>query len=36
MLVKMDWENLGKIMIIIAVNRNKRDVMERAIRSGLY
>jgi hypothetical protein len=32
-LVKMDWENLGKIIIIMAVNGNKRDVMERVINS---
>lgn len=33
MLGKMDLENLGKISIVMAVNKNERDVMEKVTKS---
>jgi hypothetical protein len=33
MLGKMDLENLGKITIVMAVNENERDVMEKVTKS---
>jgi hypothetical protein len=33
MLGKMDLENLGKITIVMAVNENEREVMEKVIKS---
>jgi hypothetical protein len=33
MLGKMDWENLGKITIVMAVYKNKRDFMEKITNS---
>jgi hypothetical protein len=33
MLGKMDLENLGKISIVVAVNENERDVMEKVTKS---
>jgi|TARA_R110000868_G_scaffold52686_1_gene166068 hypothetical protein len=33
MLGKMDLENLGKISIVLAVNKNERDVMEKVTKS---
>jgi hypothetical protein len=33
MLGKMDLENIGKITIVVAVNKNERDVMEKVTKS---
>jgi hypothetical protein len=33
MLGKMDLENLGKLFIVLAVNENERDVMEKVTKS---